>query len=87
MTKAEIRLNVGNLKQIKAGYQQLTFYLNLTAEDGSIYITSCKNVLFDDAAFEVKDFQHIRKIELWNYDACKRVGTLHIRKELQAHNF
>lgn len=87
MSKSSISLKVANLKEIKMGYERTNFYLALHTLEEDYLVTSCKNILYDGAPFEVENLEAVSKIEVWNYDTRKRIGTLHVKAEASGKPF
>lgn len=62
MVKGHISLNINNLKEIKMGFQQSTFYLAFHSNEDDYFISPCKNILFDCSPFEVENLEEMSKI-------------------------
>lgn len=62
MQKTTISLRISNMKELKMGYGHPNFYLVYHTLSNESLISQCRNVLFDEAPFEVENIEEVHKI-------------------------
>ena len=82
-----ITLQINNMKNFKAGYDQTDFYLVAFREDQLQNTTKTQNILFEDGPFQIESDEPIDKIEVWNYKQKSKAGSLLIKGPLKSKKY
>lgn len=81
-TQYEIMLKMNSLKEVKTALGNCCFYLTLHSGEELVEVTPARDLLFDDAPFFLAPQQPFDRIEVWNYNKQKKIGSLLIKKQL-----
>lgn len=87
MRHYEFSLSVYKMDRYKHGSSSQTYYLSIEQEGGEKQYTSCKNIIFADGLFIYQAKRMVQKIQIWNYDTHKKIGTVLLKRQNPTCNF
>ena len=75
-----ICLSIQDMKSFKVGRDSSWFYFKLDLVAGTTFITQAQDILQEENLLTFDISEPVRKIEVWNYDTSKRIGTVLFKK-------
>ena len=80
MTAFSVSLKIKDLKVVNLAYQRFDYYLRAEYEEEEPEITGCKDIVNEEAVFELKGGKNLTKLEIWDYNKQKQLVSIVIRK-------
>lgn len=86
-TTYTIVLRINDFRSFQTALSHTHYYLAAYAHENLVQITPSHNLLYDDSPFLIAADDPIDRIEVWNYDRHKKIGSLFIKQLSPHHNY